>query len=230
LRVETYEDHQYAIFGGKDVKTGQERDQPDVFQRLEDDLRVALPTSEIRHRWLGQVVETDDGLPFIGENADGQFIATGFSGNGFTLGTLAAMMARDWYLKRSNPWSELFRVDRSPFHGGLWQYIKENVDYPYYFLRDRISRVEGRTLAVLGNGEGKILELDGETVAAYRDNKGKVTLCSPVCTHLKCLVRWNAADATWDCPCHGSRFRPTGEVIGGPAEDPLEQIQPKGNL
>ena len=134
-------------------------------------------------------------------------------------------MARDWYLTRANPWSELLRVDRSPFHGGLWRYLKENVDYPYYFLRDRIARVEGHTLESLGNGEGKILSLGGQTVAAYRDKKGTVTLCSPVCTHLKCLVRWNATDTTWDCPCHGSRFRPTGEVIGGPAEDPLARIE-----
>ena len=83
LRVETRRDSQYAIFGGKDVKTGQEREQADVFQRLEESLRLALPMSEVRHRWLGQVVETDDGLPFIGENAERQFIATGFSGNGF---------------------------------------------------------------------------------------------------------------------------------------------------
>jgi glycine/D-amino acid oxidase-like deaminating enzyme/nitrite reductase/ring-hydroxylating ferredoxin subunit len=225
LRVDTHQGYQYAIFGGKDVKTGQERDAEHVFQRLEGSLRSALPNADVTHRWLGQVIETDDGLPFIGENAEAQFIATGFSGNGFTFGTLAAVMARDWYLKRANPWSELFRVDRSPFHGGLWQYLKENVDYPYYFLRDRMSGVEGRSLEVLGKSEGKILELNGRTVAAYRDKTGKVTFCSPICTHLKCLVRWNAADATWDCPCHGSRFRPTGEVIGGPAEDPLEQIE-----
>jgi Rieske Fe-S protein len=169
-------------------------------------------------------VETNDGLPFIGENAGQQFIATGFCGNGFTLGTLAAVMARDRYLGRKNPWFDLFRVDRTKFHGGTWRYIQENLDYPFYMLRDRLKGAEAGSLDDLKMGEGKILKLDGKKVAAYRADDGKVTLLSPICTHLKCIVRWNPADKTWDCPCHGSRFKPTGEVFSGPAEAPLEKM------
>ena len=62
-------------------------------------------------------------------------------------------------------------------------------------------------------GEGKILRIEGRKTAAYRDDTGKVHLLSPVCTHLKCIVRWNTAGKTWDCPCHGSRFKPTGESL-----------------
>src|SRR5439155_6583019 len=127
-------DHDYAIFGGADCKTGQERDTKAVFPRLEKKLAAILPTARTQHRWLGQVVETNDGLPFIGENEGKQFIATGFCGNGFTLGTLSAVMARDRYLGRKNPWFDLFRVDRKKFHGGTWRYIKENLDYPFYLL------------------------------------------------------------------------------------------------
>jgi glycine/D-amino acid oxidase-like deaminating enzyme/nitrite reductase/ring-hydroxylating ferredoxin subunit len=224
LRVDPHEDHQYAIFGGEDVKTGQEEDRIEVFKRLEQKLLAMLPMAKVEHRWMGQVVETDDGLPFIGENANKEFVATGFCGNGFTLGTLSAMMARDRYMGRNNPWFDLFRVDRRPFHGGVWRYVKENLDYPYYLLRDRFSRAETDTLADLKNGEGKIVKLQGKKLAAYRNDEGKVTLCSPVCTHLKCIVRWNEADKTWDCPCHGSRFHATGEVLGGPAEEPLEKV------
>jgi Rieske Fe-S protein len=66
--------------------------------------------------------------------------------------------------------------------------------------------------------------LDKKKVAAYRDPQGKVTLCSAVCTHMKCIVGWNAAERTWDCPCHGSRFQPDGSVISGPAEEPLPRL------
>jgi glycine/D-amino acid oxidase-like deaminating enzyme/nitrite reductase/ring-hydroxylating ferredoxin subunit len=226
LRVDRHEDHDYAIFGGEDVKTGQEKDTREVFARLEARLKRRLPTATVEHRWMGQVIETDDGLPFIGENAEREFIATGFCGNGFTLGTLSAVMARDRYLKRKNPWFELFRVDRRPFHGGLWRYVRENLDYPYYLLRDRLARAPvGGGLDTLPRGDGRILAVDGHKVAAYRDEEGKLSLCSPVCTHLKCLVRWNTADKTWDCPCHGSRFRPTGEVLSGPAEEPLKPFE-----
>jgi nitrite reductase/ring-hydroxylating ferredoxin subunit len=213
-----------VIFGGEDVKTGQEHDTEQVFQKLERRLLALLPAASIQHRWMGQIVETHDGLPYVGENTDQQFIATGFCGNGFTLGTLSAMMARDRYLSRPNPWFDLLRVDRKPFHGGVWQYVKENFDYPYYLLRDRVAGTEKGTLEDVRNGAGRILKWQGRKVAAYRNEHGELTLLSPVCTHLKCLVRWNSADSTWDCPCHGSRFRPTGEVLGGPAEQPLERL------
>src|SRR5207302_7907728 len=113
--------------------------------------------------------------------------------------------------------------DRKKFHGGTWRYIKENLDYPYYMLRDRMGGVESHSVDDLKIGEGKIVKLDGKKFAAYRGEDGKVTLLSPVCTHMKCIVRWNSADKTWDCPCHGSRLKPTGEVFAGPPESPLER-------
>ncbi|HEU4530981.1 MAG TPA: FAD-dependent oxidoreductase [Steroidobacteraceae bacterium] len=225
LRIDEADDQQYAIFGGEDVKTGQEVDSEEIFTRLQARLHELLPAAEVRHRWMGQVIETDDGLPFIGENSEGEFIATGFAGNGFTFATVAAMMARDRLLGRDNPCFDLFRVDRKPFHGGAWRYVKENADYPYHLLRDRMKPAQGESLDELGKGEGKILKLKGDKVAAHRDEKGAVTLLSPVCTHMGCLVRWNAADSTWDCPCHGSRFRPDGDVLGGPAEKPLRRLE-----
>lgn len=225
LRTDRHRDHDYVIFGGDDCKTGQERDANVVFAALTAKLKTILPGADVRHRWLGQVVQTNDGLPFIGENEGKQFIATGFCGNGFTLGTLAATMARDRYFGRKNPWFDLFRVDRKKFHGGTWRYVKENFDYPFFMLRDRLKGAEGESLDEIKIGQGKILKLDGKKTAAYRGEDGKVTLLSPVCTHLGCIVRWNAADQTWDCPCHGSRFKPNGEVFSGPAEAPLGKVE-----
>ncbi len=172
---------------------------------------------------MGQVVETDDGLPFIGENAPGQFIATGFCGNGITLGTVAACMARDRFLQRDNEYAELFRVDRKPIHGGLWRYVEENADFPTHLIKDRLGKSALR-VEDLANGEGGIVMLEGEKTAAYRADDGELKLCSPTCTHLGCLVKWNGVDKTWDCPCHGSRFKPDGAVLSGPAEAPLERI------
>lgn len=225
LRIDPHRDDDFAIFGGRDHKTGQATDTGACYRALEDVAIRVMPGFEVMHRWSGQVIETNDGLPFIGETASRQFAATGFAGNGMTFGTLAAMMAHDFVTGRKNPWRELFDPSRKTLRGGAWDYIKENVDYPYYMIRDRFVGAEGKSLRAVHKGEGKILELGGERVAAYRSDQGVLTLLSSVCTHLGCQVVWNRAESTWDCPCHGSRFKPRGEVLAGPAESPLKRIE-----
>jgi glycine/D-amino acid oxidase-like deaminating enzyme/nitrite reductase/ring-hydroxylating ferredoxin subunit len=226
LRIEPRRDYDVVIYGGEDHKTGQSDDTEQCYTRLEDGLRSLVPDIELTHRWSGQVIETPDGLPYIGETSPHQFAATGFSGNGMTFGTLGAMMARDHIVGRGNPWAELFDAGRTAIRKGLWEYVKENTDYPYYIIRDRFAGAEGQSLRAVKEGEGKILELDGQRVAACRID-GRTIVRSAVCTHMGCLVGWNEAERTWDCPCHGSRFKPTGEVLGGPAESPLPEIQKK---
>jgi glycine/D-amino acid oxidase-like deaminating enzyme/nitrite reductase/ring-hydroxylating ferredoxin subunit len=225
IRVEPREGHDYVIYGGEDHKTGQEGDTGAAFARLEHRLRKLVPAAEVTHRWSGQVIETNDGLPFIGETAPHQFAATGFSGNGMTFGTLGAMMAVDAMLGRKNPWQDLFAPNRRTVRGGTLDYLRENKDYPFYLVRDWLGGSEGESVDAVARGEGRILQLEGKKVAAYRDETGKLSLCSPVCTHLQCIVAWNSAERTWDCPCHGSRFQPTGEVISGPAEEPLAKVK-----
>jgi Rieske Fe-S protein len=166
------------------------------------------------------VIETNDGLPVIGENADRQFIATGFCGNGITFGTISAMMARDWATGTKNPWTELFAADRKMVRAP-WDYLKENKDYPYYFVKGRLQRAEADSVRELRRGAGMIVKSKSGKLAAYRDSKGTMHKRSAVCPHMGCIVRWNQAEKTWDCPCHGSRFKATGEVIAGPAESGL---------
>jgi len=223
LRIDRAEDHDQVIYGGEDHKTGQAGDGAARFAALEGALVRLVPDITLTHRWAGQVIETNDGLPFIGETSPRQFVATGFSGNGITFGTLAAMMARDCVTGVKNPWAELFDTGRTKVVGGLWDYLKENADYPYYMVRDRFAGPKGKSLRHLPRGTGRILELEGKRVAAYRHRDGELTLLSPTCTHLGCQVEWNDTDHTWDCPCHGSRFSPTGDVLAGPAEKALEE-------
>lgn len=221
LRVEPCDGYDYAVFGGADHKTGQEPNPVQCWTQLEAALQPVLTDFHVTERWSGQVIETNDGLPYIGENADRQFVATGFAGNGMTFGTLAALMARDAVLGRSNPWRDLFDPRRTSVRAGAWDYLKENKDFAYYMLRDRVFARHSSSLRSVRPGEGKVLHLDGARVAAYRDPRGVVTLCSAACTHMDCEVHFNNAETSWDCPCHGSRFRVDGSVIAGPAERPL---------
>jgi glycine/D-amino acid oxidase-like deaminating enzyme/nitrite reductase/ring-hydroxylating ferredoxin subunit len=225
LRVQPHRDHDVVIFGGEDHKTGQQEDTAACYRRLDERLSAIVPHVEVTHRWSGQVIETPDGLPYIGQSAEHQYAATGYAGNGLTFGTLAGIVIADAILERSNPWAELFDPGRKALTRGLWNYVKENIDYPYYIVRDRFAGAEGQSLRAVKRGQGKIIERNGAKVAAYRDQAGAVTLRSAICTHMGCVVGWNTAERTWDCPCHGSRFRPTGDVISGPAEAPLAEVE-----
>lgn len=229
LRIDQTKTGAYAIFGGLDHKTGQEDDMEERYKKLEAMLRQLIPAAKVDRRWTGQVIETNDGLPYIGETAEKQFAATGFAGNGMTFGVLSAMMATDAVLGRENPWADLLSVNRKKIRGGTWDYVTENVDYPYYMLRDWLKGAEAEKTSQVKRGEGKILNIDGQRVACSRDADGKLHAVSAVCTHMGCLVHWNSTEETWDCPCHGSRFKATGEVIGGPAEKPLETVKTPDN-
>ncbi|MES2178312.1 MAG: FAD-dependent oxidoreductase [Gemmatimonadota bacterium] len=226
LRVHDDRDGRHAIFGGEDHKTGQESDTRARFARLEEALLALMPKARIQRRWSGQVIETDDGLPFVGPTDEHQYVATGYSGNGLTFGTLAGIMIRDAITGVEHPLAKLFDPNRKASSlDALATFAAENVDLPLHFVADRLRGVADDDVECVARGEGKVLTIDGKRVACHRTSTGRLYKVSAVCTHLGCLVRWNNAESTWDCPCHGSRFTPEGLVLGGPAEAPLSPIE-----
>jgi nucleotide-binding universal stress UspA family protein/nitrite reductase/ring-hydroxylating ferredoxin subunit len=84
-----------------------------------------------------------------------------------------------------------------------------------------VCRTVVQAVRELEPGQGGIIEQQGEKLAAFMDAEGELHLTSAKCTHLGCTVAWNPGERTFDCPCHGSRFGPMGEVINGPAQRPL---------
>lgn len=220
-RFDRKENGYSVILGGEDHKTGQESDTVQRYATLEKVLHKHFPGASIKHRWSGQVLETPDGLPYIGECAERQYLATGFSGNGITLGTFSAMLIRDLITGRKNPWTELFSPGRKRL-AGVWEYLRENKDFPLYLAKDYLTPAkadeEGR------RNHGEVLKVDGKKCAVFCDAHGKKTTLSAVCPHMGCIVHWNGAEKTWDCPCHGSRFTAMGDLISGPAETGLEKV------
>lgn len=221
LRIDPFPDHDRIIFGGGDHKTGQVTDTRLIYGQLEATLRNYVADFTLEDRWSGQVVETTDGAPFIGENGKGQFIATGFAGNGITFGTLAAIMFRDHLLGESNPWKDLFSIDRTILRSDLWEYVRSNLDYPYYMAADRLKWRGAKSQDSLAKGEGKVISVGIDKIACARDRRGRTHRVSAVCPHMGCIVHWNNSEETWDCPCHGSRFLPDGQLLAGPAESGL---------
>jgi Rieske Fe-S protein len=215
----------FLIVGGEDHRVGENDDTEAAFARLQEYVRTCFGPREIRYRWSGQVIEPHGGLPLIG-GADRVYIATGYSGQGMTFGTAAAMLVADLIEGTANPWAALFDPAHVRPHMTTREFITENLHFPAHLAADRLASqdVEAKTTDEVLAGEGKIVSVEGKKIAAYRDDAGTLHCVSPVCTHMKCDVAWNTAEKTWDCPCHGSRFTPDGEVLNGPASAPLEQI------
>lgn len=222
LRVDRTEDGNVIVLGGEDHKTGQMEDTGDCFSRLEEVLSRLVPEARVSHRWSGQVVETVDGLPYIGPDKEGQFVATGFAGNGMTFGVAAAIMARDHITGQHNGWEETFAPSRVKI-AATTAYIRENSDFPYRMISDRMG-IEKGNVDDLKIGEGCVREINGDPVAVCRDDQGAVHSLCAVCPHLGCIVAWNESELTWDCPCHGSRFEADGKLIAGPAEKDLQPV------
>jgi nitrite reductase/ring-hydroxylating ferredoxin subunit len=207
------------IIGGEDHKTGQADDGPARFQRLEAWARQRFPLmEEVTFRWAGQVMETLDGLAFIGRNPldeENVYIATGDSGMGLTHGTIAGMLLTDLIMGRPNPWEKLYEPTRKPA-GALRDFASENLNVAAQYAT-WLTPGEVNSADEIPPGQGAILRRGLSKVAAYRDESGKLTMLSAVCPHLKCIVAWNGTERTWDCPCHGSRFNAEGKVVVGPA-------------
>ena len=113
-----------------------------------------------------------------------------------------------------DPRREAFDPNRLNLKASAPDLLKENADVGMRFFGGRLRRQRSTELEP---GEGRIVAEGIRQVAECRDSEGEHHRVSARCTHLGCIVRWNEGDATWDCPCHGSRFAPDGEVLNGPA-------------
>ena len=217
------------LVGGEDTKTGHKDDANERWRRLEIWMRERWPVAgEVIYRWSGQVLEPNDYIAFIGRNPDGAkniYMVSGDSGQGMTHGTIAGILLTDLVMGRENPWEKIYdprRVSLSP--EALKEFAKENADVAARYVKDFLSpdRIDE---ADIPRGEGRVVRHGLHKVAVYRDDSGTLHHCSAACTHLKCIVEWNSAEKSWDCPCHGSRFDPYGKVLNGPAISALSAIE-----
>ncbi len=211
------------LVGGEDHKTGQAHDAGERFARLESWARATFPAAgAITHRWSGQVLETVDGLAFIGRNPgspDNIYVATGDSGMGLTHGTIAGMLLTDLIQDRENPWEKLYSPGRITLPAA-GTFARENANVARQYFKYGHADAADDTAAILP-GTGRVIQRGLHKVAACRDESGGLHEHSAVCPHLGCVVSWNDVEHTWDCPCHGSRFTADGHVICGPATSPL---------
>ncbi|HVL91207.1 MAG TPA: FAD-dependent oxidoreductase [Actinomycetota bacterium] len=181
-----------------------------------------------RWSWSAQDFVAADGVPFIGPvtgRSRRVFVATGYAKWGMTNGTVAAMLIADEIAGRDNPWRAAFDSTRIDAARSARLVASQGLATMGGLVKDRIDAFAAPGVTRIEAGSGDVVRHDGRTVAVYRDDAGALHGVSARCTHLGCIVRFNDAERTWDCPCHGSRFDPTGRVLDGPATRPLEPVE-----
>ena len=212
-------EHDLLIVGGEDHKTGQADDIGERQPRLERWARERFPgMGEVAFRWAGQVMETIDGLAFIGHNpldADNVYTVTGDSGQGMTHGTIGGLIITDLILGRHSAWAPLYHPGRVTLRA-IGEYTKEAANMAAQY-GDWLTPGDVQSVDQIVKDAGAVIRRGASKVAVYRDATGALHEKSAVCPHLGCIVQWNQAEKTWDCPCHGSRFDKFGTVINGPA-------------
>lgn len=214
----------WLLVGGEGHLTGSDEAQPERFEALERFAREHFDVLDIPFRWSTQDGMPTDKLPYIGPytpNSSHLFVASGFQKWGMTGATIAATVLADRLAGRENPHAALFDPNRLSVRSAP-QVAKAQLWVARHFVGDRLTPAQAET-AEIPTGEARVVRSGLGKIGVYRDEGGATHGVSLRCTHLGCLVHFNEAERTWDCPCHGSRFDTDGEVLAGPAVDPLER-------
>ncbi|MGO4539176.1 FAD-dependent oxidoreductase [Paenibacillus sp. 2TAB19] len=214
------------IIGGQSHKTGQGICTINHYEELRKFAVEHFGLEEISYRWSAQDLVTGDKVPYIGritESSPNVYVATGYRKWGMTGGTAAALLIRDLIMERANPYEELYSPSRSYSLTAIKNVVVDNLDVAKHLIEGKLDIVHKHPTD-MQNDEGGVVRHNGKRAGAYRDKSGKLYIVDTTCTHMGCEVEWNNGDRTWDCPCHGSRFSVNGDVIEGPAEQPLPQL------
>ena len=225
LRTAKFGDEYLLIVVGFDHKTGAQIDLSNSYRYLEEVAKSLYPEGKIKYHWNTEDCITLDKIPYIGnfsnlwENA---YVATGFNKWGITTSNIAAEIITDKILGQENEYEEIFKSTRlEPIKN-----IKEVTN----MVKESVNSLVAKKLELpqeeanqIQNGEGKIVEVNGQKIGIYKNNEGEIYKVNPVCKHLGCELSWNNLDKTWDCPCHGSRYDFKGNLIYGPSVKNLDK-------
>jgi glycine/D-amino acid oxidase-like deaminating enzyme/nitrite reductase/ring-hydroxylating ferredoxin subunit len=227
-RTQEVNGQSYLIGGGYDHKTAHGDNTENCFRQLEAHLRETFNVKEVVYKWSSQYFEPADGIPYIGSlpgHSGKIYVATGYGGNGMTYSNVAALLLKKIILNEESAYLDLYNPNRIKPVAGFVNFIKHNADVVRQFAGKWFPHEELEELAALVAGEGKVVVFDSHKIALYKDEEGQLHAVDPVCTHLKCEVKWNSAEKSWDCPCHGARYSFDGKVLTGPADHDLEPLE-----
>lgn len=229
-RVQEINGETLLIAGGEDHKTGHEEDTGECFSRLENYVRKYFDVETAYYSWSSQYYEPTDGFPYIGKlpGSKGKaYTATGFRGNGMIFGTISSRIISDLIINGNSKYENIFNPSRIKPIAGFTSFVEENAVVAFHFIKDKLFKEKIKSLHEINEGEAKVVKYEGDSYALYKEATGKVHLVKSTCPHAKCEVRWNSAELSWDCPCHGSRFNINGKILTGPSVMALQKVDPE---
>ncbi|UPM42728.1 FAD-dependent oxidoreductase [Halocatena salina] len=226
VRPQPADNASMVLIGGQNHRTGHGDSTIQHYRRLERQARERFDIDSIEYRWATQDYVAIDRVPFVGRLAPQMrhlYVATGFGGWGMTNGVVAGRLLSDLILGRENPYRPVYRPTRLHRGSSLGRLLTHNTHAVKHRIGDRIGSPPRLDRAQLDRDEATVLTEQGDPVAAYRDESGRLHAVSAICPHMGCLLTWNDGEKSWDCPCHGSRFDLDGTVLDTPAVANLDQ-------
>lgn len=222
LRSQGDKDGELILVAGEHHKTGDGENLNAHYRNLISFANNNFRVKDIVYRWSTQDCMTVDGVPYAGHltpRSPNLYVATGFGKWGISNGTASAMILRDLITKGDSPWAPVYNPSRFNLVA-LKSFAVQNADVAREYVTGKLSKLPEEI--DIAKGEARNFEKDGQILGGYRDDQGELHVVDRTCTHLGCETKWNDAERTWDCPCHGSRFTIDGDVVEGPAFNPLQ--------
>lgn len=228
VRRHRHEDGDVLIVGGCDHRSGAIDNTEEAYAALEQYSRAHWPVGELVNKWSGQVFEPADGLPYVGQlpGAEGSYIITGLSGNGMLSGTLGAVVCSELAQGKRSKFGGIYDPSRIKPVAQAAEAIKHQLGVGAHMVGDRV-KAWLRTQKVAA-GDGAVVREGTSSLAFYNDGE-KLHVLSPVCPHAGCYVKFNRAEKSWDCPCHGSLFAGNGTLLSRPAVSDLARLPEHGD-
>lgn len=226
LRCQPDEDGELILVVGEKHKTGQGEDTILHYENLMDFADEIFTVEDIPYRWSTQDCMTLDGVPYVGhyvKDTPNIYVATGYGKWGMSNAIASAHLIRDLIAKGDSPWKEVYAPSRMATGAAIGTFVVQNANVVGQLLGGKLAPLPDDI--DLEKGEAKVVEIDGHRAGAYKDRAGVIHVVDTTCTHLGCELNWNSAEKTWDCPCHGSRFTYEGEIVEGPANNPLNSVE-----
>jgi len=216
-------DDTWLLIGGEGHLTGSEEAQPERYLALERFARDHFDVAAIEDRWSTQDGMPIDKLPYIGPYtpvSSHLFVAGGFQKWGMTSATIAAAVLADRLAGRENPYAGVFDPKRITVRSAP-ELAKTQLWVARHLVGDRLTSADASSPGEVPAGQARVVRSGLGKIGVFRDGNGVAHGVSLRCTHLGCLLLFNVAERSWYCPCHGSRFGIDGEVLAGPASQPL---------